>query len=254
MYEFSVHVFGLASSPCVAMKVVREHARRQIERWPIAEEAVRTSSLVDDVWFASEDTGKLQRAIKEIIELTGTMGIQVHKWGSNLEELVNHFPDHQRAKTFQLNSEGQAAMKALGIVWDTQLDEFRFLQGAPKKDLWTLRTMSSAAGQIYDPLGLISPTTLPGKLLIQNAWRYQKDWDKLVPEQLGKKMDLYCENQTELPRIQIPRFLGHREGRLVVFSDASRMAQAATAYWVTENTWRPPNTRIKPSLLGQRLN
>ena len=32
VYEFAVHVFGLASSPCVAMKVVREHARRQIER------------------------------------------------------------------------------------------------------------------------------------------------------------------------------------------------------------------------------
>ena len=182
---------------------------------------------MDDVWFASEDPERLKRAIREIIDLTGSMGIQVHKWGSNLEELIREFPPHQRAKTFQLNSEGQAAMKALGIVWDTQTDEFRFLQGAPKKSVWTLQTLSSAAGQIYDPLGIISPATLPGKLLIQNAWRYQKDWDESVPEPLSKKMDLYCENQKELPRIRVPRFLGSREGRLVVFSDASRMAQAA---------------------------
>ena len=174
VYEFTVHVFGLASSPCVAMRVVREHATRQQERWPLAEEAVQNSSLVDDNWFASSDPERQKKAIKEIVELTGTMGIQVHKWGSNLEELIQDFPQHQRAKTFQLNLEGQAAMKALGIAWDTQTDEFRFMQGPPKKDCWSLRTMSSSAGQLYDPLGLISPTTLPGKLLIQNAWRYQK--------------------------------------------------------------------------------
>ena len=234
VYEFTVHVFGLASSPCVAMKVVREHAARQKERWPVAEEAVHTSSLVDDVWFASGELEKLKRGIREIIELTGSMGIQVHKWGSNLEELIQEFPVHQRAKTFQINLEGQGAMKALGLAWDTSTDEFRFLEGPPQKEVWTLRTMSSSAGQLYDPLGIISPTTLPGKLLIQNAWRYQKGWDQEVPVELGKKMTLYCENQKELTRIKVPRFLGKEEGRLVMFSDASSMAQAAVAYWVTE--------------------
>ena len=234
VYEFTVHVFGLASSPCVAMRVVREHASRQKERWPLAEEALRSFSLVDDVWFASSDPERLKKCIKEIVDLTGSMGIQVHKWGSNKEELIRDFPMEQRAKTFQLNLEGQAAMKALGIAWDTQTDEFRFVQGPPKKEIWTLRTMSSSAGQLYDPLGLISPTTLPGKLLIQNAWRYQKEWDESVPELLGRKMNLYCEHQQELPTIRIRRYLGHETGRLVIFSDASRMAQATAAYWVTE--------------------
>ena len=91
VYEFTVHIFGLASSPCVAMRVVREHASRQKERWTLAEEAVRTSSLVDDVWFAFSDPERLKKAIKQIVDLTGTMGIQVHKWGSNLEELIQDF-------------------------------------------------------------------------------------------------------------------------------------------------------------------
>ena len=207
---------------------------------------------MDDVWFASDDPERLKRAIRKIIDLTGSMGIQVHKWGSNLEELIQDFPPHQRARTFQLNSEGKAAIKALGIVWDTQGDEFRFLQGAPKKSTWTLRTMSSAADQIYDPLGIISPTTLPGKLLIQNAWIYQKAWDEQVPDPLGKKMDLYCDNQMELHRIRVPRFMGNREGRLVLFSDASRMAQAAAAYWVTENP-EPAGTPYQAKLIGSKV-
>ena len=69
----------------------------------------------------------MRRAIKEIVDLTGTMGIQVHKWGSNMEELIQGFPPDQRAKTFQLNLEGQAAMKALGLAWDTSTDEFWFI-------------------------------------------------------------------------------------------------------------------------------
>ena len=235
VFEFTVHVFGLASSPCVAMRVVREHADRHKGRWPVAEDALRTSSLVDDVWFASSNTDKLRRGVREIVELTGTMGIQVNKWGSNLEELIEHVPMQQRAKTFQINCEGQGALKALGIAWDTQTDEFLFLQGPPKLEPWTLRTMSSSAGQLYDPLGLVSPTTLPGKLLIQSAWRYQKGWDEKVPEVLDKKMDLYCKNQQKIDQIRFPRYLGHEEGKLVMFSDASQMAQATAAYWVMES-------------------
>ena len=235
VFEFTVHVFGLASSPCVAMRVVREHAERHKGKWPVAEEALCTSSLVDDVWFASSDPEELKRGMEEIIDLTGSMGIQVHKWGSNLEELLKDVPHQQRARTFQINCEGQGALKALGVAWDTQTDEFLFLQGPPKLEKWTLRTMSSSAGQLYDPLGLISPTTLPGKLLIQSAWRYQQGWDEKVPEVLEKKMDLYCQNQQKVNGIRFPRHLGNAEGKLVMFSDASRMAQATAAYWVTES-------------------
>ena len=202
IFEFTVHVFGLASSPCVAMRVVREHADRHKGRWPVAEDALRTSSLVDDVWFASSNPEELRRGVREIVELAGTMGIQVHKWGSNLEELIQHVPIQQRAKTFQINCEGQGALKALGIAWDTQTDEFLFLRGPPRLEPWTLRTMSSSAGQLYDPLGLISQTSLPGKLLIQSAWRYQKGWDEKVPEVLEKKMDLYCKNQQKVDQIR----------------------------------------------------
>ena len=67
VYEFSVHVFGLASSPCVAMKVVREHARKQVERWPLAEEAVRTS-LVRFRSGAEEMYGLLQGIQEKLVK------------------------------------------------------------------------------------------------------------------------------------------------------------------------------------------
>ena len=90
------------------------------------------------------------------------------------------------------------AIKALGIVWDTKRDAFRFPDGPPILEPWMLRRMTSSAGQLFDPLVLLGPTTLPAKLLIQHAWRYQDSWDLELPEYLGKKMTLYCKNQKRL--------------------------------------------------------
>ena len=51
VYQFTVHAFGLSSSPCVAMTTVQAHAKRHADRWPLAEKAIRDNSLVDDIWF-----------------------------------------------------------------------------------------------------------------------------------------------------------------------------------------------------------
>ena len=170
-----------------------------------------------------------------------SMKIEVHKWATNIPGLLDDIPMAKRAKTMKLEIEEQVAVKALGLVWDVEQDSFRFLKGPSDMENWTLRTMCSSAGRLYDPLGLVSPTTLPGKLLIQNAWRYQGGWDAVLPEALGKKMSLYCQQQGRLDRVQIPRFLGGLggEGKLVLFSDASRVAQAAAAYWVSGEKERP---------------
>ena len=115
--------------------------------------------------------------------------------------------------------------------------------------------MTSAAARIFDPLGLISPTLLPAKLLIQHVWRYQDAWDEKVPEELGRKMTQYCINQGQLNRIESPRHLGGSggQGRLIVFTDASSMAQAAAAYWVSENEGRITSVLVDSRGQGHRL-
>ena len=137
-----------------------------------------------------------------------------------------------------MSDEESQAIKALGLVWDTESDTFLFTKGPPIMDHWTLRTMTSSAGKLFDPLVLLGPATLPAKLLIQLAWRYQSDWDEELPDCLAKKMNLYCRNQGKLNRIVINRYLGSSQGRLVVFTDSSNLAQAAAAYWVVEQDRR----------------
>ena len=236
VYQFTVHAFGLSSSPCVAMSIVRAHAKKHGDKWPIAEKAIRLHSLVDDIWLMSDDKREVERGMQEVIEVMKEMGISVHKWGSNCPELLKEIPVERRAREIRVSDEDGTAIKALGLVWNTEQDVFVFTKSPPVLSPWTLRTMTSSAGQLFDPLVWLGPASLPAKLLIQLAWRYQSEWDEELPECLAKKMTLYCKNQKELNQICVKRHLGGKksEGRLIVFTDSSSLAQAAAAYWVTE--------------------
>ena len=250
VYQFTVHAFGLTSSPYVAISCVRLHAKRHADRWPLAEEAVRKNSLVDDIWFMSDSKAELGKGIEEIQDLMASMSIEVHKWGSNCSELLENFPPEKKAQLVQLTEDKRETIKALGILWDTEQDVFLFPRGPPVLQPWTLRSMTSAAGQLFDPSGLVSPTTLPAKLIIQHTWRYQDQWDDEVPDTLAKKMTLYCENQVNLHKVEIPRHLGGEQGkgRLVIFTDSSTLAQAAAAYWITES-----NGQLEANLMASKL-
>ena len=235
VYQFTVHAFGLTSSPFIAMSAVRAHAKKHGERWPLAERAIRFNSLVDDIWLMSNHVAEVEQGMREIVELMKEMNIKVHKWGSNCAELLKHVPEGQKARVVRLSDQEGTAIKALGLVWDTERDEILFPKGPPILEPWTMRSMTSSAGQLFDPLVLLGPTTTPVKLLIQSAWRYQEGWDDELPECMAKKMTQYCSNQRKLEKIQIPRHVGgdSGNGRLVIFTDSSNLAQAAAAYWLS---------------------
>ena len=79
------------------------------------------------------------------------------------------------------------AIKALGIVWDMEQDAFRFPQFPSDLRPWTLRRMTSLAGQLFDPLVRLGPAKLPAKLLIQHGCRYQNSWDNEFQNAWGRK-------------------------------------------------------------------
>ncbi len=55
VYQFQVHVFGNAGSPCVAVFTVKEHANKYKDRFPSAVETLHKSTWIDDV-LDSADT------------------------------------------------------------------------------------------------------------------------------------------------------------------------------------------------------
>ena len=74
--------------------------------------------------------------------------------------------------------------KVLGLLWNRQTDTLQLpivnltpycSSSATKLDV--LRGIAS----IYDPLGFITPLSVPARILIQEIWKQKLEWDDPLP-------------------------------------------------------------------------
>ena len=106
---------------------------------------------------------------------------------------------------------------------------------------------------MFDPLGLLSPVTVRAKILIQDLWTGEFDWDEPVPEMISSTWRNIATDIQEAAEIEIPRFFfptsgSTKELTLHVFTDASLKAYGATVYLSNgiETTLVMAKTRIAP--------
>ena len=69
----------------------------------------------------------------------------------------------------------------------------RSIKDATKNVALTERTLLSFISSIYDPVEFIAPVTLEPKLIIQDPWRGQIDWEVDLPDDLK----LRCTKQKQ---------------------------------------------------------
>ena len=99
----------------------------------------------------------------------------------------------------------------------------------------TKRGILAKLAKIYDPLGLVSPETLSGKLIYRAACDTKRAWDAELPRDLAKA---WIKWESGLPQwVDVPRSLAvHREDiehiELHSFGDACANGVAACVYGV----------------------
>ena len=72
----------------------------------------------------------------------------------------------------------QMCSKALGNKWDVTDDVFFFTSDDKSPAVVTRRSMLSRVSSMYDPLGLVSPVVIQGKMLFQESTRLKLAWDE----------------------------------------------------------------------------
>ena len=60
---------------------------------------------------------------------------------------------------------------AVGIWWDIPSDSFYYAVKIPTASVLTRKVMLSCLSGIYDPLGLIAPMVMTGKMIFQQSTR-----------------------------------------------------------------------------------
>ena len=70
----------------------------------------------------------------------------------------------------------------LGVEWNTEQDSLRLAVGDfPSDRTLTKRALASNIARVYDILGWYSPSVIKVKVLLQQLWTLNIDWDDVVP-------------------------------------------------------------------------
>jgi hypothetical protein len=87
---------------------------------------------------------------------------------------------------------------------------------------------------VYDPLGFISPLTIPARILIQDIWKLKLDWDDALPQDLIEKwIDISKTIENTTVSFRRPYLAKGKALELHVFVDASQAAYGAVVFLVT---------------------
>ena len=83
---------------------------------------------------------------------------------------------------------------------------------------------------IYDPLGLIAPLVLPGKLLLQKLWLNKVGWNELLSKEHNQIALNFLKNLSQIGIFEFPRKAVTLYSELHIFVDSSSKAFGAVAY------------------------
>lgn len=238
-YRMRVHVFGNSPSPAVAIYGLRMAAKEaEGEYGTNARNFIEQDFYVDDALKSfpteAEAIDILQRAQK----MLALSNLRLHKIASNKVEVVSAFPSEDRAKEIKeldLTTDKLPVQRSLGVIWNTTSDTFMFDVPQEQKP-FTRRGVLSTVNSLFDPLGLLAPVTIKGRLLLRELTSRNLEWDTPLPQDMYDEWRRWQDSLQHLTALHIPRtYVSFSISQaifieLCVFSDASVKAIAAVAY------------------------
>ena len=113
--EFDRVMFGVSSSPFQAQFVLQHHARKFMDKFPMAAETVLRSTYMDDSMDSvmNEDEGiELRRQQSQLLTQAG---MNVRKWLSNSSKVLKEITLQDRKAEVDLDNEYLPCAKTLGV-------------------------------------------------------------------------------------------------------------------------------------------
>ncbi|XP_039309123.1 uncharacterized protein LOC120358585 [Solenopsis invicta] len=152
--------FGVATAPFLAVRCLHQLACECQSESPRTSEVILKDFYMDDLITGTDDAEELKKIKNEVSRILAAGGFPMHKWKSNLPELVED------------RGESEEKVKTLGLFWRVEEDSLTYRVKEPPSEIRiTKRTILSIISQIYDPLGLINPVIVQAKILMQQIWQ-----------------------------------------------------------------------------------
>ncbi|XP_055622493.1 uncharacterized protein LOC129766063 [Toxorhynchites rutilus septentrionalis] len=159
-YELQTVTYGTASAPYLAAKTLQQIAKDHEHLYPTAVEAVIEDFYVDDLLSGASNVESAITLRKEITAMLNSAGFTLKKWASNVQVVLEDVPPEDRAVQPLHDLQNEQTISTLGLLWEPTADSLRFKVKLPlPAAILTKRKVMSYIAKIFDPLGLLGPTT-----------------------------------------------------------------------------------------------
>ncbi|XP_011859827.1 PREDICTED: uncharacterized protein LOC105557253 [Vollenhovia emeryi] len=184
LYKLNTVTYGTASAPFLSMRCLKELANIYKREFPLAAKAIKEDFYMDDVLSGGPT---LKSAITLQTQLTKMLArghFPLRKWRANHQDVLKHLSEHSRADNLLVVDKDQP-LKTLGLLWNATTDTFQY--------------------QVFDPLGLVAPVLIVGKIIMQKIWQQQVEWDQELPKNLRIAWEDYNTSLARLNDIRVHR-------------------------------------------------
>lgn len=187
MFRFTRVLFGLGPSPFLLGGVIQHHLNTCRPTNPDRVAEIERELYVDDLISGGGTVQEAKQKKATATEMFRQATLHLHKWHSNVAEL--ELTEETETGDDLSYAKQQLGIKPrecglLGLKWNKLTDEVRVT--IPEEVAQpTKRPILGKVAKIYDPLGLIAPITLQGKLLYRDACKEKRAWDAPLSTPLG---------------------------------------------------------------------
>lgn len=234
-YQLNTITFGVASAPYLAIRCLHQLADDESADFPEAALRIKKDLYVDDLLTGTDSIESAIKLRNDIDSLFKRGGLNLRQWASNDPRLLENLPEGNVNLQLQVDKNG--TIKTLGVHWDSQRDTIVYtVQPITKTSQLTRRSILSELAKIFDPLGLLGPVILQGKIIMQQLWRENLEWDDPVPLNVTTEWKSYTERLPLLNNVSFERKIiiaNFKEIQLHGFCDASEKAYGACIYLKT---------------------
>ncbi|XP_062712088.1 uncharacterized protein LOC134289722 [Aedes albopictus] len=245
VYMMDVATFGATCSPCSALYVMRLNADSCKEEFPAACDAIKEKTYMDDYYDSLNTPDEAGMRALQVREVHARAGFEMRNWVSNSPKVLEILGETVEMKSLPITADKQTAERVLGMTWEPTEDVFLFsvdlhehlMDYVLRNRRPTKRTALRCIMSFFDPLGLLSPYLIHGKVIMQDLWRAGIDWDTEVGESEFAKWTEWTKILPKLNSIKVPRCYFEQvrpedlsQLQLHVFTDASEQAYGCAAY------------------------
>ncbi|XP_065180039.1 uncharacterized protein LOC135810477 [Sycon ciliatum] len=224
-YRFCRMPFGVVSSPFLLAATIQLHlTQAQTDVSGAIARDLYVDNLITTVYSPEEGI----HLYKEAKQLFSDASMNLRDWTSNSDKVLDKIQEIDRLPS--------ASTKVLGLKWDSKADNIAVSNSINEKSVGpvTKRSVLNKVASVFDPLGLMTPSTLQGKRYLRRLWEEGLEWDAPLSAPMLLEWDNIQSALRQTTTVTIPRFIGPASASqpmsLHIFTDASKDAYAAAAY------------------------